>query len=154
MPSRYVSAEDPMFDFQAIELTAGKSVFAAVKEVKYSGELSRKLVYGTGRKPIGKTGGQAKFTASAVFYRSEFERFVKDELGGSGFALKSFSVTVQWSVPGADIVTDSLIGCSLTKLETGGSSGDDPTEVSFDLMPMNILFNGNDLVDTEVLAAA
>lgn len=155
MPSRYVQAEDPMYDFQSIDLDFGEGrVFSAVKEIKYAQELSRKLVYGTGPKPIGKTLGQSKPSASAVFYRAEFERFKKDVMGGSGFARRRFQGIVKYSIPGEDIITDTLESCSLTKLAGGGASGDDPSEISFDLMPMNILWNGDDMVDVDVQAAA
>lgn len=141
-------------DFASIRAIFGGRTFEGFNSVKYSSELSSKLVYGSNRRPIRKTLGQLKCSCNVEFHLEEFERFKKDVLGGKGFMTKTFNLVVQWSIPGSDIFTDTIYGCSIIKLESGGQGGSDEILRSPELLPMGILWNGDDPLGEALQAAA
>lgn len=138
----FVAAEDPMYDWNSLEIHTGGVIYPGIKEVKYDDELSAALQYGQGARPIGRTLGTRKLTASIVMYAYARKAFLAAL--GQGFMRKIFAIVVKASVPGSDLIVDTLQRCRIIKISGGASRGDDPLECPMDILPMGILWNGLD----------
>lgn len=140
-----VSADDPMFDFVSMKAKfAGRSF--AFKELKYDSDMDgATVVYANGScRPKGFTIGRLKVTASGIMYLDDANELI--HFLGPGFKRKVFPIVSQYSVPGANIITDTLSSVRITKVEGGGSDGGDPLTRSFTFQPLGILWDGIDPV--------
>lgn len=136
-----ISVDDTMFDFAAIELAA-KGQQYTVKDVKYECELDGVIVMANSQRPVGRTLGRLKCTASMTMYLAEHRRLVKNL--GQGFMRVIFPITVKYAVPGVDIIYDTLLGCRMGKMTGGGSEGAEALTGEIPLQIMGILWNGLD----------
>lgn len=137
-----IDIEDPMYDFASLEANLD-GVNYALKELKYESEMDGAgIVYGNSRRPVGRTLGRVKATASMVMYMAQANNFIAAL--GPGFMTRIFAVVAKFSVPGSDIVIDTVLGCRVTKVGGGGSEGGDALTREFTLQPMAVLYNGYD----------
>lgn len=145
-----VDTEDPMFDFASIEASLA-DVNYAIKEAKYDSEMDGATVqFANGRRPVGRTLGREKCTCSITMFKSQSVKFFKAL--GPGFSLKIFPIIVKYSVPGSDIITDSIMQCRVTKRGGGGSEGGDGLTEEITIQPMGILWNGLSMVGEALTA--
>lgn len=147
-----VSTEDPTFDWTSMQIHFDGVAYQGMKEIKYDSDLSAAHVYGQGARPIGRTLGIIKPSCSAIMYMFAWSKFLAAL--GDGFKRKVFNITVKYSLPGEDIITDSILRCRITKVEAGGSNNGDPNEVPLTILPMGILWNGIDEIGAALSNAA
>lgn len=131
--------------WSSIEIGIGPSgnVVRGVSSIDYGDGLTPGKMRGTGPNVVGRTRGEYDGDAELEMYRLEWEN-LKSQLGqnGVGFGEASFSITVQYAESGQPVVTDTLEGCRITKVRTGGAEGSDPTKVKLSIDLMRILHNG------------
>jgi len=61
---------------------------------------------------------------------------------GDGFMEVPFQITVSYSEANLPAVTDTLVGCRITKVEMSGSEGSDPLVFKLSLSIIDLLYNG------------
>lgn len=134
-----------MHDYTSIEHHAGGVTYPSVKDVSYSTEVDGKKVYGAAARQIGRTRGQVKDEFSFTMYKTAWEDFRKNRLGGAGFMEKIFTWVVTYG-DGIANVTDTIQNARVTKAETSPSTGSEPIEVKVTCEVFRILWGGDDPV--------
>lgn len=142
IPISYPLINGHRYSFSSIEFGANGIVMRGVSSIDYGDELTPGKMRGTGPNVIGRTRGEYDGDASIEMYRLEWEN-LKSTLGtnGVGFGETSFPVTVMYGETGQPVVTDTLEGCRITKVRTGGAEGSDPTKVTLTIDLTRILHN-------------
>lgn len=143
IPISYPLINGHRYSFASIEFGANNAILRGVSSIDYGDELTPGKMRGTGPNVIGRTRGEYDGDADIEMYRLEWEN-LKSTLGqnGVGFGETSFPVTVCYGEVGQPVVTDTLEGCRITKVRTGGSEGSDPTKVKLTIDLTRILHNG------------
>jgi hypothetical protein len=136
------SIKGVMPDWGSIEMLVGPiSYTPLIKDISYKDKLSRKLVYGTPRNPVGRTGGIVEPDGSMTLYRQAWQA-LRDKLG-NGWGLVEFDIMLNFRMPGSlQPDTDMLEACSLSEADHSYSQGEDPLEVKLTLSMMRIKHNG------------
>ena len=130
------------YDFSSIVFHINGDIVVGVKEIAYKNTRDRGEVRGTSPQKIARTRGQLKSEGSATLYRAEFDDLL-DKLGdGDGYMEIEFPITVSYANDGQPLVTDTLVGCTITEDDHSNSSGTDPTEVKLTFDPMYVLIRG------------
>jgi len=128
------------YDFSSIVFHINGDLIIGVKEISYKNTRDRGEVRGTSLQKLGRTRGQYKAEASATIFRREFDDLV-DRLG-DGYMEVVFPITVSYADDGQPLVTDTIVGCTITEDEHSNSAGTDATEVKLTFDPMYILIKG------------
>lgn len=127
------------YSFTSISLMANGVNYSGISEVNYSDTVSRTKIKGTGVLPIGRTEGDYEAEGSITFYKSEYDRFARNN---PNIFDVTFDVSITYS-NGTDVpVTDVLRACKIESLENSNSEGSDATTVSATLNLMWIERNG------------
>lgn len=113
--------------------------YLEVKELKYSDNLEPGEVEGTAAQVLGRTLGKYKCEASVTVTRYT-GNLIQAALG-KGFMAVPFDIVAGYKDDGMPLIVDTIRGCRIKKNDTS-SSGSDPNELTFDLHPMYILWNG------------
>jgi len=140
MPIEYPLINGDRYDFASIVFHINGDVVLGVKEISYKNSRERGEVRGTHPQKLARTRGQYKSEASATLYRREFDELVQKL--GEGYMEIVFPITVSYANDGQPLVTDTIVGCTITEDDHSNSSGTDPTEVKITFDPMYILVNG------------
>jgi hypothetical protein len=129
------------YDWSSITIRVfGQSLDNSFRKISYENEKDgRKHVYGKGKNPIAQTRGRNKPAASAEMYKSDF--IVLTELLGDDYGDEHFDIVISYSDEGK-VLTDQLIGCTMTKHGDDHEQGGDELFVAIDLMPTSIIING------------
>ena len=64
---------------------------------------------------------------------------------GDGFMEIPFDITVSYSEPDADIITDKLQGCRITSMTQSSSQGSDVLMRTFNIDIMRVVYNGKNI---------
>ena len=141
------------YSWASVEIKLAGQVFYAV-EANYGRKRSRQMVYVNHPDPVGKTVGKNEYTAGISFLLSEFNTFesalvlLSAASGtaaiGSGYGNVFFDVLVTYNENGADVIVDTIKGCTLDDVERTMSEGVDAVKIKCGLAPMKIYFNGQD----------
>lgn len=134
-----VNVEDPIFDFASIEADIlGERV--PFVELTYDSEMDGATqFYAFGRRPIGTVVGREKPTAAGKLTIAARDRLLKRL--GPGFTRIEFPIFVKYSMPGFDIVTDTVARTRIIK-PSGGGSGTDGLTCDLGFLPRYVLWNG------------
>lgn len=125
-------------DWGSIEINLNGRRYEA-KEVNYQVTVERTAVHGANGKKLGLTRGTVDYEADITLYIQEAVEFLRSL--GDAFAEKTFSVSVSYTLPNGQVVTDRLEGCRIKSVENGHSQGTDPLQRKFTLDVMNIKFD-------------
>jgi len=145
LPISYPLINGHRYSWTSLEIGVGPSgtVMRGVSSIDYCDELTPGKLRGTGPNVIGRTRGEYDGDAEIEMYRLEWEN-LKSQLGtnGVGFGETAFPISVQYAEANQPVVTDTLEGCRITKVRTGGAEGSDPTKVKLSIDLTRILHNG------------
>lgn len=125
-------------DWGSIEINLNGRRYEA-KEINYQVTVERTAVHGAGGKKLGLTRGTVDYEADVTLYIQEAVEFLRDL--GNGFAERAFDISVSYTLPGGQVVTDRLVGCRVKTVENGHSQGTDPLTRKFTLDVMEIKFD-------------
>lgn len=139
-------------EWSSVEIKLRDDVYVGVKEIKYSDTLKGTKIKGTHPRALGRTRGDYECEGSIVLWFAEAAMFRKAL--GDGYKEVPFDIVVSYSEDGFDTIIDTIIGARIAKDEGGGSQGADGLSVSWDLDPMNILWNGVDSLKKPLEAVA
>ena len=128
------------YSWASVTIASGEDITHLVKEINYSTKRERGMGRGTSGRKVLRTRGDEDHESNVVFYREQFDTWAAGR--GQGFMDVELDWTVSYAEEGKATVTDTLERCVLDSVESGGSEGTDPTEVSMDLNLMDVLWNG------------
>jgi hypothetical protein len=144
IPISYPLINGHRYSWTSVEAGIGPSgtIVRGLVSADYGDELTPGKLRGTGPNVIGRTRGEYDGDAEFEMYRLEWEN-LKAQLGSptKGFGETAFPVTFQYAEDGQPVVTDTLEGCRITKVRTGGQEGSDPTKVKLTIDLTRILHN-------------
>jgi len=127
--------------FSTIRLKVNGKDRIGFKSLDYDDELEEGEMRGAGSELLGTTEGDYKCTASATFFRKEFDLMIADM--GDGFYQQRFPIVVfREANPGDGVSKDELIGCRFKKSAANDAQGADPSEVKVDISLFYIIRNG------------
>jgi hypothetical protein len=127
--------------FASIEIAFDGVVFTGFKEISYNDGLEPGAVRGTSVQKIGRTKGDLTPEASLTCYTEEWKEILAKF--GNGFGERVFTIVVAYREnDDADLVTDTIQGCRIKKVERSHSQGTDALEVKLELDVMKILWDG------------
>lgn len=130
------------FSFPSIELKLNGLIFRGFKSIDYDYDRTRTKVYGNSPDPLFKTVGKADYTCSAEIYVAEWFSFLKQL--GAGFGDIFFIILVSYTQVGFDPVQDTILGCTIDKMQAAQKEGSDPLTRTVEFNPLKILYNGLD----------
>lgn len=142
------------FSWSDIELTCllpAPTVFAGIKAINYSDNLSKKQVWGTAATPIGTTKGKYEAKGDIELWLPQANLLITSM--GPGWKQIPISISVsyvssgQFGLPAAGlpqpVITDMIPNAYLMSLDAAQSGGDEPLARKFGLMiPGQIYWNG------------
>ena len=144
-PINYPLVNGARHSFVSIELNLNGLVFPGFAEINYTRTRSRTAVYGNNPDQIGKTRGKNEYKADATVYLAEWNQFQAQlQAQKPGYGDVFFQITVTYNAVGFDVITDTLLGCTMDTTEASNAEGADPTKRKFELNPIKILYNGID----------
>lgn len=130
--------------FRSIEASFNGLVFAGIKSLTYSPELTPTDVWGTGAEKIGRTRGKANHTGACIVYKEEYENLRQSLAGGVGYMEVPFLITSTVYEIGMNPIVDSLEDVRITKDEDAHSDGDDALVVNVTLNVFRVTRSGGD----------
>lgn len=141
--------------YASIEIRFATYVLYGYKSIVYSRERNRAMVYGTNSDPIAKTRGFNMYNAELECYLAEFnflqralqavaEATVQGAGPKNGYGDVQFLVTATYLENGLDIITDTLINCTMDTTDASHAQSPDALVRKFKLNPTKILYNGID----------
>ena len=140
MPIEYPLINGVRYDFSSIVFHINGNIVVGVKEIAYKNSRDRGEVRGTSPQKLGRTRGQYKCEASSTLFRREYDELITTL--GDGYMEIVFPITVSYADDGQPLVTDTIVGCTITEDDHSNSAGTDPTEVKITFDPMYILMKG------------
>lgn len=152
-PITYPLVNGVRHDWASIELHVAGQIIIGRKSITYSRKRTRAMVEGASPDPLGKTLGRNVYAADIELYLAEYNA-LQDLLSqaaaaiggvnGSGYGDIAFPIQVMYQSRGFDMITDTLIGCTMDSTDVSHSVSTDGLSRKFDLNPIKILFNGLD----------
>lgn len=145
--------------FSSIELKIAGLIFSGFKGINYSRTRTRGLIRGNSPDPLAKTRGSNEYKADCEVYLAEFnliqqalQALATSKFGTpGGYGDVFFPVYVSYSENGLDVITDTLLGCTMDSTESSNGEGTDGTVRKFELAPLKILYNGIDDLSTPIV---
>jgi hypothetical protein len=118
-----------------------------VKAINWSRSIERGKVYGTSRRKLSMTSGQADYEADFELYEADWFDLMPQlaQLGKGGVADAIFSVSLSYVMAddeGLKVHTAALKGCRVKKEGQSHSQGTEPLSVKIDLDVMEIVVDG------------
>lgn len=146
-PIPYPLINGHRYSFASIEAFFNDIATIGFKSLNYGDELAPGELYGSRPQILGATRGKQKATGDFEMYRLEWE-LLKVSLGlaGLGFGETYFDIRATYAEAGMPVVTDTLIGCRIKKVDLSNADGTDPTVVKCELFVTRVLFSGSAIV--------
>ena len=113
------------YDWESVTITGPSGEVVGVSDINYSDEQGSEARYGKGSTPYGYGNKNYKASGNMTLSIDEGER-LRESLGGS-FYSGTFNVVVSYSVPGKEMIIDTLRDCKITKVDTSAAQDDDNT---------------------------
>jgi len=145
-PIQYPLINGVRHGYSSIEIKINNQIYTAFKSINYSRKRSRTMLRGNSPDPLGKTRGTNEYSSDCEMALAEFNLMLS--LLGPGYGDVIFQVTATYTESGFDTISDVLIGCTVDSTDVSQSEGTDPLYRKFDLLPLKILFNGVDDLQT------
>lgn len=119
------------YSFASIEARFNGIPIIGFKSLNYSDELQPGDVYGSRPQILGATRGKQKSTCDFEMYRLEFEVLKQTlGLGGIGYGETRFNIVAQFAeLPTSPVMTDTIVGVRIAKVELSNQDGTDPSTV-------------------------
>lgn len=131
--------------FASVEFKFKGVVYRGIASMNYARTRNRGLIRGNHPDPLGKTIGENEYTADCELYVAEWN-LMQSTLGdnGAGYGDEFFTATCVYSANGFDMITDTILGCTMDTTEAALAKGVDGLSRKLQLNPLKILFNGLD----------
>lgn len=160
MAVSYAQINGVRHSWSSIEARANGNIILGFTEINYTNTLDPGVVRGAGALPIGHTLGNAEYEGDFSILLEEFNNLV--ESLGEGWMTVTFDIVVSYDATignvaagGLSVITDTLRGCRITKVESSNSGGStDATVRKCTIKPLQILFNGVSAMPTQPTTAA
>lgn len=154
-PINYPLLNGVRHSFASVEFKFNGLIFIGIGSMNYSRTRSRTLVRGNHPDPLGKTIGENEYAADVELYVAEWNQF-QASLGnaGKGYGDAFFTATAVYSANGFDMITDTILGCTMDVTEAALAKGTDGLSRKIQLNPLKILFNGLDDLAVPLAAPA
>jgi hypothetical protein len=154
-PIQYPYINGVRHSFASVEFKFNGIIFIGIANMNYSRTRTRTMVRGNHPDPLGKTIGENEYSADCELYLAEWNQF-QASLGtnGAGYGDDSFTATCVYTANGFDMITDTILGCTLDVTEAALAKGTDPVSRKIQLSPLKILFNGLDDLAVPLVAPA
>lgn len=135
------------FDFASIQVVTTVGRFTGVTDISYSDSVEVGSVYGTNRKRIGRTTGQASVEASMTMMKEHFQTLI-EELGqfGVGYGEVPFNIVVNYAEGNMPVITDELVGVRITGAADAHAEGVEALRVALTLDVMDLKRNGLSII--------
>lgn len=119
----------------------------AIEDISYSWTLNDEVMHGGSRLPVDRTEGEVEFEGSITFHRFGWNHLVATagELG-VGIANLELTIAVSYARGSNPVITDTLVRVRIKGGDHGNERGPDPTQVECDIHPMNIYYDGIDVL--------
>ena len=143
-------------DGNSIVLNLAGQQFKGFDSIDYSYTKERPMMYGAHPDPLAKGVGKNTYKASCELYLAEWNYWLNNVLipaalaqgwavTGSGVAQLPLVIVVNYLSPGMDLVTDTLVGCTLDGLEGNNKVGTEFIKRKVELAPLKIYYGGIEL---------
>jgi len=142
MPSSSSLINGKRHDSSSVNLTLDGDEGHPFIDLNYSDALEPGMAEGAGAQSPGRTRGKYKTDGCSIsFLLRHFDDLAQKF--GDGFYEKEFDISVSYrDDDGFGVITDTLRGCRITKVETQIGSDDKAIAKKCDLSVMYILHNG------------
>lgn len=135
--------------YSSVETRVNGIIILGCTEVNYTPTLDPAVVRAAGALPIGLTLGNMEYEGDITLLLQEFNNLIVQL--GDGFMTVPFDIIVNYDPglggvttgQGLEVITDTLQGCRITKVEASQSSGSTDAIVrKCTLKPTAVLLNG------------
>lgn len=146
--------------WSSIEIRLAGGIVIGVTEINYTSTLDPGVVRGAGALPIAHTLGNAEYEGDFTILLEEFNSLMT--LLGEGAMTVAFDIVVSYDATignvvsgGLSVITDTIKGCRITKIEAGNSGGSTDASVrKCTIKPLQMLYNGVSQMPTQPTTAA
>lgn len=130
----------------------GQSLPNSFGKIAYSVEREgRAHVYGKGKDPIGQTRGRNKPTCSFTTPKGDWDHLCSLVPANTPLSEFFFDIVVSYEDEGK-VITDKILGCTITKFEDDAEQGGDALMVSVEVLPTRVLPNGREFLSPWLLS--
>lgn len=149
-PIPYPDATGARHSWASVKAILPGGTVLGLKTCNYDRKRTRAMVEGTHPDPLGKTVGVNAYTATLDLYLAEWNQLqaalinLASAAGNVGYGDVFFTVQIQYSANGFDVIQDEILGCTCDATTASQSAGPEPLVRGIDLSPLKILFNGED----------
>ena len=153
-PIQYPLINGVRHSFASVEFRFNGVIYIGIASMNYKRARTRGWVRGNHPDPLGKTIGENEYSADCELYVAEWN-LLQSTLGdanGNGYGDEAFTAVCTYSANGFDMITDTILGCTLDEVEAALAKGVDGVSRKIVLNPVKILFNGKDDVATPLVA--
>lgn len=128
------------YDYSCIELNILNLVLKGYEEISYSHDCEPGEGRGTHQQALGTTPGEYKAEGSVTILLSDYHELLSAV--GTGYMLVTFPISVTYGNDFTPLVTDTLHGCRIKKVEKQHQKGNEPLKVKLDLYVAQVDENG------------
>ncbi len=133
------------YDFSSTEITVrGRKILGGIQNISYEHSLTPGELYGNNAQVIGTTRGKYMATASATFYKAQYQELL--DILGDGYGEARFPIVVMYGETGSPLIVDTLAGCRLKKDSDSGTEGGDASLVAVEFHVMMLYRNGKSMI--------
>lgn len=150
-PIPYPDSTGARHSWQSVKAILPGGTVLGIKTCNYDRKRTRAMVMGTHPDPLGKTVGENAYTGTIDMYLAEWNQLqaalanlASAASGAPGYGDVFFTVQIQYSANGFDVIQDELLGCTCDATTASQSQGPDALVRGIELNPLKILFNGLD----------
>jgi len=142
LPLQYPLLNGVRHSFASVEFKFNGLVYVGVASMNYKRTRTRGIVRGNHPDPLAKTIGENEYAADCELYLAEWNLFQKNL--GAGYGDVFFNATCTYTSNGFDMISDTILGCTMDTTEIALAKGTDGLSRKIELNPLKILFNGVD----------
>jgi hypothetical protein len=131
-----------LYGWAAIEFNVAGLDIYGVTSVEYTEEEETEMMYGAGKRPVGRATGNITSEGSITLQMEEIQRLQDISPTGRLQAIPPFSVIVSYLKDNGDSVTDTLRECVFTNNGRSASQNDKSIEQDLTLSVGFVEWNG------------
>jgi hypothetical protein len=139
----------------SIEFNIAGILNYSIQSAEYKATRTRKKTRGTAVNPIAKTRGSIDYDCKVKMLLAESMQLLAqlgsvDPTGNNAYGDIFFTMTVQYAEPNSNIITDTIMGCTVDTVEQSSSEGVEDIVIEHDFAPLLILRNGQPMSSTSI----
>ena len=141
-----VDLENYAYSFSHAIIKLADQQFTAISNVSFSQNVERSAVFGTSRKPLKRSAGQAQLGEATITFSDLKEALNFYAALGDDPSSVNFVVDVTLSNPNGDTDSFELLGCSLSGFSASFEAGADALGLEVPCSFLALRVNGRDFV--------